>query len=145
MRSSRCGSRSSSSAAALSASLDRDLFLLRLQRLADLLVLQFLQLQQHAPQVALDDLLFDGHLDGGLFLKHRPLPRRVEIQRIDVEAVAARSQQIHFEQLIAEILGEPAHPVAAVAQRDDDLLALHFGGHVHHRRGGSGDWRLLGG
>ena len=58
---------------------------------------------------------------GGLLDERRALARRVEIERIDVEAVAARSQQIHLQQLVAEILREAAHAIAAVAQRDDDL------------------------
>ena len=79
--------------------------------------------------------------------KTRALPRRVEIERIDVEAVAARGQQIDFQQIVAEILREAAHAIAAVAQRDDDLLAaaLRPARRSARRGGGQRGQRLLGG
>ena len=105
------------------AFIDDDLLLLRLQRFADLFVLQLLQLQQHAPQIAFDDFFFDGHLDGGLLDEHGALAGRVQIERIDVEPFPSRGQQIHLQQLVAHVLGQSADAVAAVPQRHDDFLA----------------------
>ena len=52
------------------------------------------------------------------FTNSDALPRRVEIERIDVEAVASRDQQIDFDQIVAEILCQAPHPITPVAQRD---------------------------
>jgi hypothetical protein len=60
------------------------------ERLADLLVLQLFELQQHAAEVALERFFFDVQLFGGLLGEGGALARRVEIQRVDVEGVAAR-------------------------------------------------------
>ena len=68
---------------------DGDLRLFRLQRFLDLLVLQFLQLAQHVPQIVFDGIFLQPHFDGGLLDEHGALAGRVEIERIDVEAVAA--------------------------------------------------------
>ena len=82
---------------------------------------------------------------GGLLANTDPLPRRVEIERIDVEAVAARSQQIHFQQVVAEILGESADAIAAVAQRDDDFLAFRTSAGTSATGAEEQGRRLLGG
>ena len=110
---------------------DGDLGCFRLQRFLDLLVLQFLQLAKHVPQVVFDGIFFQAHLDGGLLDEHGALAGRVQVERIDMEAVAASGHQIHSHDGVAEILCESAHPIAAVAQRDGDLFALHFDRDVH--------------
>ncbi len=60
-----------------------------MQRRLDLRVLQRLEREQHRAQVALDHLGLDAELGGGLLREGAPLPRRVEVQRVDVEALAA--------------------------------------------------------
>ena len=87
----------------------------------------------------LDDVFLHAQLDGGLLDEHGALARGVEIERIDVEAVAATGQQIHFQQVSSwDSSRKPAHAIAAVAQRDGDLFAVHLERHVRGGRRISG-------
>ena len=60
-----------------------------LQHLADLLVLQLLELEQYAAQIGLERVVGELQLDCSLGDVARPLLGRVQIERIDVEDLAA--------------------------------------------------------
>jgi hypothetical protein len=113
---------------------DGDLGRFRLQRLLDLPLLQFLQRAQHVPEIVFDGIFRQSHFHGGLLDEDSALAGRVEIERIDVEAVPAGGQQIHLQDGVAEILRQAAHTIAAVAQRDGDFVAFHLDGHGGGRR-----------
>ncbi len=113
----------------------RDFRLLWFERLADLFVLQLFELQQHATEVVLDDFFVDAHLDCRLFDERGALVRRVEIERIDVERIVTRRKHVDFYYIVAEILRETAHAVAAIGLRDDDLIVVfHINPHIGTRR-----------
>ena len=95
-----------------------------------------LSLQQHAAHVVPHGVFLHAHLGRGLFDEHGALTRRVEIERVDVKPFALRSQQVDLQQIVAEILPEPADTIAAVALRNHDLFALHFGGNIGEIGGG---------
>jgi hypothetical protein len=78
-------------------------------------------------------LLAHAHLEGRLFDESGPLVRGIQVEGIDMKAVRAGGQQIHFQQIVAGVLGQAAHTVAAVCERDDDLLCADL--HRHIRRG----------
>ena len=66
-------------------------------------------------------------LDRGLLEEGRPLPRRVEVERVDVEGVAAASEQVHLEDVVGEVPGQAADPVAAIAERHHHLVLADLG------------------
>ena len=82
---------------------------------------------QHAAQVAFGGVFFHAQLFRGLLDEGRALARGIEIERVHVEAVAVGSQQIHLQQLVAEVLGEAADAVAAVVVLDGDFVAFDSG------------------
>ena len=119
---------------------DRDRLFLRCERLFDLLVLQLFQLQQHPAQVAADHFFLDAQLLRGLLREDAALPRRVEVERIDVEGgLAARrsagDEDIHLHQLVTHVFVEATDAITAVALREEDVFAAHLDWHVDHRRG----------
>jgi len=114
--------------------LDRRFF--RRQRPPDLLVLQFLQFQQHPPQVGLHHVLPQAQLHRRLLDEGRPALGRVEIEGVHVEALPPARQHVHLQQLIAHVFRKTPHPPAAVAPDDDDLVAVDTGCGL-----GVGGWR----
>ena len=78
------------------------------------------------PQIALDDFLTHAQFKRRLFDECGALMRCVQVERVHVEPVAARDQQIDFQQMVAGVLGKPTDAVPPVVARNDDLLRAHF-------------------
>jgi hypothetical protein len=104
----------------------RDRLVGRLLCLGDLLLLQVLEREQDLAEVALDDVLLDPELAGGLADEDLTLARRVEVERVDEEGLAARREQVDPQLLEREVLRQAADPIAPVAESEDDLLAAQL-------------------
>ena len=106
----------------------------------DLGLLQSFQRQQHAPQLAAQDVLRHAELDAGLLEEPRPLARRVQVEGVHVEAAGPRpgrprDQHVHLQERVAQIRAEAPYAVAAVPVVEDDLLAMDLGGSLVARLG----------
>ena len=53
-----------------------------------------------------------------------------QIERVHVDQLVARGQEVHAKLLAAEVSLQAADPIAAVAEREVHLLALLFDRHV---------------
>ena len=85
--------------------------------------------KQHVPEIAADDFFLHAEFFARLLDEHRALPRRVQVERVHVEAalaaqIRARHQHVHFQQFVLSVFPEAAHAVAAVSLRDDDFVAF---------------------
>ena len=100
---------------------------LRFERLAALRVLQGFQLQEHAAQVGFDDLFRQLQFDRCLRAVTRTRTGGVEVERVHVKRIAVRDQQVYFEGVGGEVLGETAHAVAARAETHHHFAFLHLG------------------
>jgi hypothetical protein len=116
-----------------------DGLLLRLRRLLDLLLLQSFQAEQHLAEVLLHHPLLEAELAGGLGEVGLAMSRRVEVERVHVEALAlARHERVHAQRIKARVLRESADAPAAIAERHHELLAALFRRRRLGRRGGLG-------
>ena len=107
---------------------ERDRRRLGLERAADLLLLELLELQEHAPQVLLHDVLGDVELLGRLVEEGHPLAGRVEVQRVHVEAgLRPAREDVHPQDVVGHVLRQAPDPVAPVPQADHHLLRAHLG------------------
>jgi hypothetical protein len=43
---------------------------------------------------------------------------------VHVEGLAAGGQQVHLQQVVAGVVGQPAHAIAAVAEGERDFIAV---------------------
>ena len=111
-----------------------DGLVLGLERPADLPLLQLLEPQEHVAQVALDDALLDRQLERGLAREDAPLARGVEVEAVDVHALAGTDHQVHLEHVVGHVLAQAAHPVDPVAYVQVDAGGLDLGGDVDARR-----------
>lgn len=113
---------------------------LKAQGLGDGRLLQGLQAHQHAPEVGLEDVVAQLQFERGVGHVAGTLLGAVQVQRVHVEALAARGQQVDLEQLERQVLGQAAHAVSAIAQRHRDLVVLDLTRHVfcRSRRHGAG-------
>ena len=68
---------------------------------------------------------FEPELLGGLLDEDAALPRRVEVERVDVEGVGpSRHQHVDLQQFVAQVLREAADALAPVAEPEDDLVPV---------------------
>ena len=104
---------SSFRASARSASDEHHRLVLGLEGLLDLLLLQLLELQEHLAQVPLEHVLLHLQLLGGLLEEGAALPGGVEVEGVDVEALACGDEQVHAELLEAEVLAPGRGPGSA--------------------------------
>jgi hypothetical protein len=95
---------------------------------SDLLALQFFQLQPHTAQVLADHVFLQSQFIGRLLDERDPLPGAVEIERIDVERFARCRQQIHFHQIVAQVLRQAADAIFPGALHHRDLVAVDLDG-----------------
>ena len=115
-----------------------DLGVLRFQRLFDLLLLQHFQTAQQQPQLALDALLFDFQLHRCLLGIDGALPRRVQVERVHVEAGdSARRlslhQHVHPQCAAGCVLVEVEDAIAPRPLRDPDFLTADFNRQIDRR------------
>ena len=108
--------------------------LFRCQSGRDLLLLHRFEPQEQLAEIPLHHLLLDAELERRLLHVGRALPRRVEVQRVDVEALAARSEEAHLQDVIGEIPLEPPHAIAPIPEHELHLVRLLLELHVRPRR-----------
>ena len=94
---------------------------------ADLFVLQFLQLQQHPPEVFLDGLFFHAQFDGGLCGELPAMSGDVEVERIDIHALFRRCQDVELHLVESQILRQSANAVAPMPQLHGHFVAAYVG------------------
>ena len=117
---------------------EEDGLLLRLERLADALLLKLLGAAQELTEVALDGLLGEAQLVRGLLLEGGALTGRVEVEGVDEEAGERRrrreeglglgafagDEDVELQDAPGEVLLQAPQAVAAIAERDEDLVEV---------------------
>ena len=101
--------------------------------------MQLLELEQYAAQIGLEHVLAELQLDCGLGDVARSVLGRVQIERVDVEQLAAGCQYVDLHELIGQILLQAAHAIAALTKLHRDLVVFDVGGDVGAGRCGIGD------
>ena len=104
-----------------------------LQRLADLIGLQRLQLQQDLTQIPLDPFLRLSKLHRRLMHKRRPLPRLIQIERVHMEQIRTPRHQIHLQRAIAQVLFEAAHTIRPIPDTQMQLVITLLQHHLRAR------------
>ena len=95
---------------------------LRLEGLADPLLLLLLEGQEDLAQVPLDRVLARPELDRGLLHEGRTLPRRVEVERVHVQPLLARGEEVHPQAVVGEVLREATDAVPPVPEGERHLV-----------------------
>src|SRR5205823_13152437 len=64
----------------------------------------------------------------------RPRPRGVEIERVHVHLLPAAHEQVHLQEIGTRVVTEAADPVAAIVEREPEVLTLDLDRNLGRRR-----------
>ena len=118
MRSSSFGSRSNASAASRSSSFNTTSLRLRLDRFADVLLLQLLDLQEHLAQVAFERVGGLAGLAVGLRQEALPVLGVAQVERVQVVIFPGHDAQLHAQGLERKIFADAPHAPLALAKSE---------------------------
>ena len=89
-------------------------------------LLQFLQFQEHAAQVALQEFGLEAGLHRGPIDKTLTLTRCAKVERVQVPTVRAGNAQRHPQRLASGVFPQSTHPVPPVPDLQFDLVGLRL-------------------
>ena len=99
---------------------------LDLGRGLDAVLLQRFELEQDAPEVGLEQLVAHSQLLRCRREVVRAMARAVQVHGVHVVGLARGHQQVDLHRLEREVLGQAAHAVAALAERQHHLVIAHL-------------------
>lgn len=94
------------------------------QRFLHLFIAQLFELAKQAADVLADHVFLDVQLLGGALDEDDALAVGVQVERVDVEVVAPRHQEVRAHDPVRRVFPEPASAVAAVFAFERDLVAV---------------------
>ena len=103
-----------------------DRFIFHGQGFLDLFVLQRFEFEQNLAEVAFDDFHVEAQFAGRFLDEHAAGPRRVQVERIDIERFVAANQHVDFQHVEGQVLLQAANAVRSVADQDDDFFLADF-------------------